>query len=382
MLNNHAETLDELLQTGIESLDITSDEHRLAVSRYQSVAGSLSDYWDESPQDGAVYPQGSMRLGTVTRNIHRNDEIDLDLVALRDLPKTATTQASLKSDTGTGLTRFVNSRPEGIPVLGEGKRCWTLDYNGFHLDVLPALPDADASSNTGIIITDTQLRNWQFSNPIGYADWFHAQMKKELDDALIALSKRMDIAAVPRWMIKTTLQRAVQSLKRHRDIYFTGHLQDRPASVILTTLAAHCYLGGGTLYEVLSDISRRMPEFVQYEGRRAVIINPVQPQENFADRWNQHPERAEQFFQWIDAAASDFAALGSQRGLDQVLSKMRNAFGDRAVKAAAQRQGTAAFDARRAGALVMTRGTGALTTAGAGRNVRDHDFHLQTRPHG
>ena len=47
--------------------------------------------WDEHPDDGSVYPQGSMRLGTITRNIHRNDEIDIDLVALRDGPKTSIT---------------------------------------------------------------------------------------------------------------------------------------------------------------------------------------------------------------------------------------------------------------------------------------------------
>lgn len=380
MLTNHANTLDELLQTGIQSLDITTDEHALAVSRYQGVARSLAEYWGESPQDGEVYPQGSMRLGTVTRNIHRNDEIDIDLVALRDMPKTATTQAGLKADTGTGLTHFVNSRPEGLPTLGEGKRCWTLDYSGFHLDVLPSLPDVDASSDTGIIITDTQVRNWKYSDPVGYANWFHTQMEKELDD--IVLSKRMDIASVPRWAVKTTLQRAVQSLKRHRDIYFTGHLEDRPASVIITTLATHAYVGGGALYEVLTDISRKMPEYVQYDGGRAVVANPVQPQENFADRWLEYPERAEQFFQWIDAASTDFAALGSERGLDVVLSKMRGAFGERVSKAAAHQQGTSAFDARRTGALRMTRGTGALTTVGAGRNVRDHDFHLQHRQHG
>ena len=63
--------LDKLLRTSIESLDISNEEYQLAVSRYETVGSSLADYWGDAPDGGEVYPQGSMRLGTVTRNIHR-----------------------------------------------------------------------------------------------------------------------------------------------------------------------------------------------------------------------------------------------------------------------------------------------------------------------
>lgn len=43
-------------------------------------------------------------------------------------------------------------------------------------------------------------------------------MAKELEDKLLVLAKRMDIEQVPTWQVKTTLQQAVQALKRHRDI--------------------------------------------------------------------------------------------------------------------------------------------------------------------
>src|ERR1700728_1897469 len=99
--------LDELLRTSIEFLDISDAEYRLAVSRYEALAQSLANYWSDSVIGGAVYPQGSMRLGTVTRNIHRNDEIDIDLVARRDLQQSSITQAQLKEDTGHGLDLFV-----------------------------------------------------------------------------------------------------------------------------------------------------------------------------------------------------------------------------------------------------------------------------------
>jgi len=117
-----------------------------------------------------------MRLGTVTRNIHRNDEIDIDLVARRDLDKASVTQVQPKED--VGLDGFIAGGPEGNPRKEEGKRCWTLQYAGFHLDVLHAVPD-QISGGTGISITDTEVRRWLPSNPIGFAVWFHTVMRTE-----------------------------------------------------------------------------------------------------------------------------------------------------------------------------------------------------------
>lgn len=209
-----SQALDELLGTGIRQMDITSAERSLAVTRYGAVARSLAAHWNTDPHDGLVYPQGSMRLGTITRNFHQNDEIDIDLVARRDQAKESTTQADLKTDTGLGLEKFVLGEPEGDPTLDEGKRCWTLHYAGFHLDVLPALPNLAASSDSAIIITDKEVLRWQFSNPVAYADWFHGVMAKEIEDKLKVLAKRMAIEEVPDWQVKTTLQQTVQALKR------------------------------------------------------------------------------------------------------------------------------------------------------------------------
>jgi hypothetical protein len=363
------EQLSELLRTSIESLDIPPEEYRLAVSRYEAVGQSLAEYWDDSLAGGQIYPQGSMRLGTVTRNIHRNDEIDIDLVALRDLAKTSITQAGLKADTGHGLDLFVKTAPEGQPKIEEGKRCWTLLYPGFHLDVLPALPD-DQDSGTGIIITDTEVRAWQFSNPVGYADWFHAAMRTEW----IEKRASIDVADVPDWAVKTTLQRTVQALKRHRDIYFADNLGERPASVILTTLAARAYPGGGSLYEVLRHVATVMPTLVEQQDGFLVVANPVQPKENFADRWQRDPERARRFFDWAEQAHADFAGLGSERGTDTVLEKLAKALGGRAADRAEQAAGTGLLEARRNGRLATTAGTGGLV-GGAGRIVRPHTFH-------
>lgn len=374
MYTNLDQQLDELLRTSIQSLDISDAEYRLAVSRYEAVGQFLADYWDDSPAGGEVYPQGSMRLGTVTRNIHRNDEIDINLVARRDLRRTSITQTELKVDTGYGLDLFIKSGPEGLPSNDEGRRCWTLLYPGFHLDVLPALPDGE-DNGTGILITDTELHPWLPSNPIGYADWFQAVMREEwLDERAVLAKKGMDVADVPDWAVKTTLQRTVQALKRHRDIYFTDDLAARPASVIITTLAAKAYRGGGSLYEALLDVTATMPTLIEQQNGVYVVSNPVQTKENFADRWKDQPHRARRFFEWVEQARTDFAGLGSERGVDSVLEKMAGVFGERAAESAGRTAGSHLFETRRSGQLAMAAGTGALVT-GSRRAVRPHTFH-------
>lgn len=374
-----SQALDELLGTGIRQLDITAAERALAVARYGAVARSLAEHWNTDPHDGLVYSQGSMRLGTITRNFHQNDEIDIDLVARRDQPKESTTQAELKADTGLGLEKFVLGQPEGSPALEPGKRCWTLHYPGFHLDVLPALPNLAAPSESAIIITDTEVLRWQFSNPVAYADWFHDVMAQEIEDRLKVIAKRMSIDEVPDWQVKTTLQQTVQALKRHRDIFFTDRLDQRPASIIITTLAAHAYRGGGDLYEVLDNITDRMPSFVQLDGNRYVVANPVESEENFTDRWNGKPERAAAFFEWIEQAKADFAGLSrTGGGLDTVIRKMADVLGDGPARNASQGLSGGIVEARRQGQLTYGAGTGtlgAVAATGTRRITRDHDFH-------
>jgi len=200
MFTDRYDQLNQLLRSSIEWLDITDEDYRLMVSRHQAIGAALARYWNDSPADGEVYPQGSMRLGTITRNIHRNDDIDIDLVARRDLAKASVTKAGLKQDVGAGLELFVKDDPEGAPELEPGKRCWTLKYPGSHVDVLPAVPDEEVGG-TGISITDTEVREWLPSNPIGFGDWFRGVM---LEERLAIIAKRMDIAPVPEWSIKTT----------------------------------------------------------------------------------------------------------------------------------------------------------------------------------
>src|SRR4051812_49326800 len=92
--------LDGLLDHGLRDLDISAAEHTLAVMRYTDLGGCFDDHWSTTRGDNLVMPQGSFLLGTVVRNIDRDEGIDIDLVAIRDVSKFSTTQTELKEDAG------------------------------------------------------------------------------------------------------------------------------------------------------------------------------------------------------------------------------------------------------------------------------------------
>jgi hypothetical protein len=369
--------LDDLLGFSIADFDIPDHVYQLAVARYEDLGAWLSDYWDASPEDGIVYPQGSFRLGTVVQPVNGTDEYDVDLVCRRDIAKPFTTQAALKADCGHGIAGYAASGPNGSPSRSEGKRCWTLNYWGesFHMDVLPAIPNTDDGGNS-IWITDRDLRLWQPSNPIDYADWFHRRMRNELLRMREAVAKRMDVADVPAWRVKTTLQRTVQALKRHRDLYFADSPEDKPASIIITTLAAMAFTGGDALYEVLADVTAKMPGLVEVRNGVYWIANPVQPDENFADRWRNNPGRDQSFFRWMEQVQEDVTGYGSERGIDEVLSKIAKSFGERPSQRAGEYLGSGTARARETGMLGMAAGTGLLgVVSRPTRPVPQHTFH-------
>jgi Cyclic GMP-AMP synthase DncV-like, nucleotidyltransferase domain len=367
--------LDELLATSIADFDVPFPVYERAVARYQALGNWLADHWDDHPESGVVYPQGSIRLGTMVRPIAEGAEYDVDLVCRRDVAKASTTQAELKAEVGDGVAAYIAAGADGDPHREEGKRCWTLVYprEPFHMDVLPAVPNQEALPN-GILLTDRDFRLWLPSNPVDYATWFRTRMEREYAEKRAIVAKQMDVEDVPDWYVKTTLQRTVQALKRHRDIHFADEPVQRPASIIITTLAARAYSGGGSLYEVLLEVVERMPTLVERRDGVWWVANPVQEDENFADRWRSKPGSDERCFAWMAQAQTDLAAVGAERGLDRVVVNLAKSFGEGPAGRAGAKYGVTLREARDEGRLGAAAGTATLGAASA-RSVPRHTFH-------
>ena len=57
------------------------------------------------------------------------------------------------------------------------------------------------------------------------------------------------------------------------------------------------------------------------------VPNPVNPQEDFADRWQEDPTLEKKFWWWLDKAKRDYDVLGSGRPVESILEQVRANYG-------------------------------------------------------
>ncbi|MBN2511873.1 MAG: nucleotidyltransferase [Sedimentisphaerales bacterium] len=330
---------DLILEMVVELLDIPPSYYQKAADRYRSLGEWLqrkeSKVSSFSPE---IYPQGSFRYGTVIRPLLPTEEYDLDLVCQVDLQKIGITQQHVKNLIGDEIKAYgeAHSFKEAVK---EKPRCWRLNYADdvtFHMDILPCIPeDADAINllvkigvpiefaRTAVAITDKRrpnygiiTRNWPTSNPRGIAAWFENRARPVAYIQIEELAKSRIYASVdkvPSYEWKTPLQRSIQILKRHRDVMFKNSPEWKPLSMIITTLATHAY-GGETDFGIaLENIVEGITKHVR--SARPRVPNPVNPGEDFADRWAKDARFEQNFWTWHAQIKVD---LNNLRILDKV----------------------------------------------------------------
>ena len=356
-------------KTAEDYLAALADELRITDFRYEQANRSYASLgaWLHRPEstvlrfDPQIYVQGSFRLGTAIRPLTEEEEYDVDSVCeLRLLGTGDLSQKALKKLVGDEIKAYARAQGMVKPVR-EGKRCWILSYSDdaqFHMDIVPAIPNSakqqmllDAYgmtkrwSETAIVITDvrspvfeTISDDWQRSNPKGYAEWFRERMGAvfERRRRSMADSMRASVEDIPDYKVQTPLQSAVMILKRHRDGMFADRYDERPISVIITTLAAHAYEGEERISDALYAILARMDQFIEWQGSTCIIRNPSDPLENFADKWPSHPERRRAFFEWLEQARRDFGSLAQQVDRRRIIDAIKPRMGAVADRAASR----------------------------------------------
>ncbi|WP_244809044.1 nucleotidyltransferase [Streptomyces sp. So13.3] len=318
--------LSMLLDGAVEVLDISPDLHDTAVRRYKEVGAWLAE--NGSP-GWEIHSQGSFLLGTVVRPGTESGEYDIDLVCRLPLKQESTSKEGLKQRVGDQLVAYRGwkqrqGHTDGPDSLEARRRCWTLGYPGFHLDVLPAIPDEDHPP-TGILLTDKNLHKWQHSNPLGYADWF----RKRSEQSRALLEKlHANVAEVPEHHIRSTLQRLVQILKWHCMLFFAEDTDNRPPSILLTTLAGRAYRGEDDLFTAVRNVLAAMARLIENREGQWWVPNPAHEEENFTDKWNEYPERRRKFLSWFDEISTtmDGLSLMESKGLDVVYSRLVKSF--------------------------------------------------------
>lgn len=339
---------NSVLSKILEKIELSERAYEIAEKRYKNIGD-----WFHRPEsscvdlDPHVFSQGSFRLGTANRPL--NDEaydLDMGCNLRRNFSKEKNTQKELKVLVGYELEQYRQAHTIK-EQLAEKKRCWRLEYAdelNFHMDIVPCIPETEVSrsvlralmiestgldealalsvSELAVSITDNTddrykaiTSHWRISNPEGYARWFESRMRMAsnyLSERELAISASIDTLPYYQW--KTPLQSAIQILKRHRDTMFQDRDDEKPISVIISTLAARSYSGEGDLLSALSKILNTMDRYIQPNAPH--VPNPVNPVEDFADKWyspeHEHLKLEENFNRWLLQARADFSAICSK----------------------------------------------------------------------
>ncbi len=280
-----------LLDRLCKDLEITPAVFALAKERYESIAAYLNE--PDSPLlkfRPAVYPQGSINLGTTVKPIG-SDEFDVDVISQLNVSERTPTTAFKK-------LIFERLRKRGIYKLRMMNRCIRVQYaNEFHIDITPAIPDRDQGPEN-ILVTDKEAGCWKESNPKDYKTWF--EEIAVLQPSLLYENREL-----------TTL--AAQSYKHHS----TSDEFSNQVQFIRAVVGA-------------------MPEFIVRTNGVGAVPNPANPLENYADKWAAKPERQKAFYTWHGRVVTHFDKIldSLDRGKDVLFEELSNAYGKDRVKKA------------------------------------------------
>ncbi len=348
----YRQQLNLILGDLADELDVPPSKYEEAKEHYDAVGTWLGEDDSELASYGPViYPQGSFALGTAVKPIG-DDDYDVDAVCSLQLDEDQVSQPLLKKMVGDRLKHPHSRYRNMLDPADGGRRCWTIKYadaSKFHLDVLPAIPDEYAwlialgvpeqLAKYTICITDRNTWDtdidWPKSNPKGYAAWFKNQMLVRLEEGrrTVAMQKKVEVQQVPDYEVRTPLQRVVQLLKRHRDLRYNGD-DDKPVSIIITTLAAQAYNNEADIVDALLNVVPGMRDAIEERDGILWVPNPVNPEENFADKWAETPRKQEIFFEWLAVVEQEHRNLLTSRGFEKVGTYLTEAYGYRDASAA------------------------------------------------
>lgn len=353
--------IDDLLDKMAEDLQLDQTRYERMKSHYNAVKDWIeADDKFFKPFKYDVYPHGSVRILTTVKPIGK-DEFDLDIAVHLKTSWTTHTPQRIYNE----LKRRLEENEIYKKMLIPKNRCLRLDYSGdFHMDILIGIQENEWDEDK-LRVPDNLLGTWVSSNPRGYASWFlkRANMVKV---SLLEKALRAENLPADNFQNKKPLQRAVQLIKRYRDVYFQNDDEYRTSSIILTTIAAQFYNGEDSIFDAVDNIITAIQSRILYTSSRIKIFNPVNEQEDFTDKWEREPEHYLAFKKFCLHLFNEWQQLKKQQGVLNEGRILKGLFGDELFMKAQTKQSDMLESYRKSNQLGMDRASGILGTIGAG----------------
>ena len=369
-IENKATQIDDLLDKMAEAVQLDDTRYDRMKTSYESVKDWIEN--DETffkPYNYDVYPHGSVRTLTTVKPFGK-DEFDLD-IAIHLKSNTPHTPHRIYAELKRCMEAY--AKKHGLKIEAKN-RCVRLDYAGdFHMDILPGIQETAFDQNK-IKVPDRELGDWVSSNPRGYGDWFmgKANLVKE---SLLEKSMRAEKLPADNFKHKKPLQRAVQLIKRYRDIYFQKDDTYKTSSIILTTIAGEYYLGEDSIFDTVNNIITTIRTHVNQPIGRLKILNPVNAEEDFTDKWDDEPEYYEAFKKFASHLYNEWQKLKMQHGVLNEGVILKGLFGDDIFTKAQTSQSMLIDELRKNKSLAAVRNTGILSSvSSAASAVKSNTF--------
>lgn len=369
----------------IRGLDISPTMFHNAVKKYHA----LADFLVSRGIEADMYPQGSFALGTVVRPTTEDPDAayDLDFICQVRQVRGQIAPSELRKKVEDAL----RSDERYASRLKLQDECFTIEYAdvgevGFTIDVVPAVDEsleyklelAQMSDNVDLLNTAIAIpaynggRNydWITNNPRGLRTWFEgvnlpfAEFDLENRRNRMFARNRQTFASVeeiPDELMRSALQRVIQILKHHRNIYYLGlsqHQKDdlKPSSAAISVIAAEILknadpnLGVFELLRLALDelniyAERRTLNDIEFgkkfglrsviarsgEGEKWIVKNPANPGDNLVDKWNDDVRIPDCFFRWVKVCRRDLVD-SLELSDHEFRTTVENAFGLNVVK--------------------------------------------------
>lgn len=273
------------------------------------------------------YAQGSYRTKTTVKPFYK-EEFDLDFVMEAN-------GAWNKEDPIVILENLERRLKENGMYKGnteQKRRCVRVNYaNEFHIDILPAFPEDRYSLDERIKVPDRKIKNWTDSNPKGYSKWFDNccnKVNREIFEQRVVSSVE-PIPEAPPYEYIEPLRRAVQLIKRFRDVYYKDKSIDAPKSIIITTLAGKYYNGEDSEYKAILNILKGISSSInKCNGKPMQIFNPMNTKEKLSEIWDENSSLYSDFCKFINYFYSRWISLMKLESFEEKALILQELFGE------------------------------------------------------
>lgn len=363
---------DDLLLGICGKLQLPQSLYTLAEERYKTISKIIKADEVFKTIDLRMYPHGSFRLKTTVKPLSSN-EYDLDFVVELPIEFQMTPQ-----DLYNHIYRILSNDGSHNNMVEKKNRCIRVNYaNDFHMDIMPG--KVINRTTNEIIVPDRELKSWyHHSNPIGYAEWFENQAKEaiqyELNHQKTAKASAEPISDQEIVSRLEPLRRAVQLVKRYRDIYCDKHNAEPVRSIVLCTLMGYISSSYSSEIDIISDFCNYVNEkIVASNGLPFEVKNPV-VNETLTEKWNEDKNNYNDFVKMMQALTEHMKKLSSTSINTDIANLLKEMFGEILTSDVIKDQAAKVSTARAAGILGVT-ATGVLKTKETVAVVKKNTFY-------